>query len=328
MIKILFECETITPMFMYGADGLTPELRPASIKGVMRFWWRAINGNNNIEQLRDAESEIFGSTDKKSKVIVRVRYKSKKENIVKIKEIKKMPYLFYPFYLDEAETKKSCFINLKFEVILSSRDEKALKEASYAFILLSLFGGLGSRSRRGGGSFRIVKTNDSEYNKLLLKNSDRKQLSNSLYQIYGVIKKYFQEEYRKEKFTNEYSNLSNLDFALSYTSFDNWESALQNIEKKYKNFRADGEGDGLILDNTSFGLPILEPKEVFIKPEIDRRASPMIIKILQVQNKYYWFVLKLNGEFLPSGTKIGLDKENINEEISESIIDDFLGTLP
>ena len=45
MEKIVFECESVTPMFMYGADGKTPELRPASVKGVMRFWWRAINGN-------------------------------------------------------------------------------------------------------------------------------------------------------------------------------------------------------------------------------------------------------------------------------------------
>ena len=46
---MVFECETITPMFMYEADGITPELRPASIKGVMRFWWRAINGNLSLD---------------------------------------------------------------------------------------------------------------------------------------------------------------------------------------------------------------------------------------------------------------------------------------
>ena len=31
MGKIVFECETVTPIFMYGADGKMPELRPALI---------------------------------------------------------------------------------------------------------------------------------------------------------------------------------------------------------------------------------------------------------------------------------------------------------
>ncbi len=37
MEKIVFECETITPMFMYGANQNKPELRPVSIKGLTNF---------------------------------------------------------------------------------------------------------------------------------------------------------------------------------------------------------------------------------------------------------------------------------------------------
>ena len=63
METITFTCQTITPMLMHGADGSTAELRPASIKGVLRFWWRAIHGNlPNIEALKKAEAEIFGSS--------------------------------------------------------------------------------------------------------------------------------------------------------------------------------------------------------------------------------------------------------------------------
>ncbi len=46
MRSITFECETITPMFLACADGKTPELRPPSIKGLMRFWWRAMNATH------------------------------------------------------------------------------------------------------------------------------------------------------------------------------------------------------------------------------------------------------------------------------------------
>lgn len=73
MKMIVFECETITPMCMYGADGKTPELRPASIKGVMRFWWRAINGNLLLAELKKQEGEIFGNTDNKSSFSVKIK---------------------------------------------------------------------------------------------------------------------------------------------------------------------------------------------------------------------------------------------------------------
>ena len=81
---MIFECETITPIFMYGADGKTPELRPASIKGVMRFWWRAINGDSDIGKLKEDESEIFGSTEKKSSFSIKIEdYEFKGKHIPK-----------------------------------------------------------------------------------------------------------------------------------------------------------------------------------------------------------------------------------------------------
>jgi CRISPR-associated protein Cmr1 len=61
MKTITFSCETITPMFLSGADGQKPELRPPSIKGALRFWWRAMNGGN-WETLKNQEDRIFGST--------------------------------------------------------------------------------------------------------------------------------------------------------------------------------------------------------------------------------------------------------------------------
>jgi len=322
MEKIVFECEAITPMFMYGADGITPELRPASIKGVMRFWWRAIFGDSDIERLREAESEIFGSTNRRSKVNIRVCKKEFSEK--QVTDINEFDYLFFSIKMQDKEKSKKYFEKIKFDVILTSRDEKVLKEASYSFILLSLFGGLGSRSRRGGGNFRIKSIDNKEYNTLLPKSSDRMQLITHLFKIFNQIKKYFQQEYPKNAFTREYSNLSILDFVLSYDKFDSWNKALKDIETKYKDFRKNEH----TLDNVSFGLPIKsEHIEVFTNPKFERRASPMIIKILKVQNQYYWFVLKLNGEFLPSDTKIKEKKDTIYKDIYENIVDDFLGSL-
>ena len=62
MQTITFTCETITPMFLNGADGTTPELRAPSIKGALRFWWRAMNGHLTIRELQKREVELFGGS--------------------------------------------------------------------------------------------------------------------------------------------------------------------------------------------------------------------------------------------------------------------------
>jgi len=62
-------------MFLAGADGQTPELRPPSVKGLMRFWWRAKNEHLSPEELKKEEGEIFGASDEKigkSKFSIRV----------------------------------------------------------------------------------------------------------------------------------------------------------------------------------------------------------------------------------------------------------------
>jgi CRISPR-associated protein Cmr1 len=73
MKSITFTCETITPMFLSGADGQTPELRAPSIKGALRFWWRAVNGHLELKELKEKEATIFGSPDDKGgKSLVRI----------------------------------------------------------------------------------------------------------------------------------------------------------------------------------------------------------------------------------------------------------------
>ena len=75
MFKAEFELEAITPIFMRGADQTKAEIRSSSIKGLMRWWFRALAGNyfgNDVDKLREAEEEIFGSTKRRSGVVVEV----------------------------------------------------------------------------------------------------------------------------------------------------------------------------------------------------------------------------------------------------------------
>lgn len=66
-----FKFQIVTPMFLGGADQKAEGIRPASIKGALRFWWRALNwarcwqasGQNDVQALRllhSEEARLFG----------------------------------------------------------------------------------------------------------------------------------------------------------------------------------------------------------------------------------------------------------------------------
>ncbi|ADI14569.1 type III-B CRISPR module RAMP protein Cmr1 [Truepera radiovictrix] len=67
----------VTPLFMSGADQSRAELRLPSIKGALRFWWRALAWERlggDLEQIRRQEAELFGSTDTgQAGVLMRLR---------------------------------------------------------------------------------------------------------------------------------------------------------------------------------------------------------------------------------------------------------------
>jgi len=75
----------VKPLFLAGADGVTPELRAPSIKGALRFWWRAINGEyKNYTVLKEQEATIFGDTSKRSRFALSVRLISQNGEQVKL----------------------------------------------------------------------------------------------------------------------------------------------------------------------------------------------------------------------------------------------------
>ena len=65
MHKLQADFKIVTPIFMSGANQDDVELRPPSIKGVLRFWWRALaysKFDNKMEDLHKEEEKLFGST--------------------------------------------------------------------------------------------------------------------------------------------------------------------------------------------------------------------------------------------------------------------------
>ncbi len=179
--KRQYECEIVTPMFLGGADPRSAELRVPSIKGVMRFWWRAVCGIEDIKDMAYWEGEIFGSTERKSKVSLRIENIDAQPKLDKLPEGKVLVegknyrtsiihYLAYGFY----EYKKgsgNVFIKSffptqsRFKVVLQfpkgiTMMEVALEKSLKAMIT---YGGLGACSRNGFGSLNCPILMDTKF---------------------------------------------------------------------------------------------------------------------------------------------------------------------
>ena len=78
MQEVTFTLQTITPLFMAGADQTTAELRAPSFRGPMRYWQRALVGGlvgtnaKGLQTVAEEEAAIFGATDAGSVMQVRI----------------------------------------------------------------------------------------------------------------------------------------------------------------------------------------------------------------------------------------------------------------
>jgi len=322
--RLTFELEFITPAFIGGANQQA-ELRPASFVGLLRWWWRALKGECDIKRLREEEIKIFGGDGKMaSPVYLRVEGDvSKDKDLIKkygldlIFDEKKraffgshigVGYLYY-FILPKKkrtgqEEKGREFIEVgsKLKLTLIGKDE-LLKHYIASLWALVFLGGVGARSRRGGGNLAVVDYEPKdlvEYLKISFTPT-------------GDLYKWLVENLKKAKELvgspktpcDKYSNLSNVKLVLSKTKFNTWFEALDDIGKEFMRFRSENKQS--VFDTAVFGIPVRHSNGKFVEAErgIRRRSSPVIIKVVKTPgDKYQWVVLGLEGKFLPDGVKL------------------------
>lgn len=135
----MLELETVTPMFLRGADNQTLELRPPPFKALFRYWWRAVVGEDE-NNLRDKEGDLFGNTKKRSPLSVHISGQASLPS----SDYPPLPH--NPHFEVLAYHPNETF-NLTLAAPILSEYEKI---AEIGFLL----GGVGNRSRRGFGSIR------------------------------------------------------------------------------------------------------------------------------------------------------------------------------
>lgn len=164
--KVTYSIEVVTPMFIGGADPRSAELRVPSIKGMLRFWWRATSGIHSIKELKEKESKIFGSTDEKSQIkinIIEPNIKISKDFFygkkyqVKNFSLDILHYLAFGAIVYDKDIKgnkvdKEYITPGSIFELEVSCSEKHLSEIEKALRYFITFGNIGAKSRNGFGS--------------------------------------------------------------------------------------------------------------------------------------------------------------------------------
>ncbi|MFO8072230.1 MAG: type III-B CRISPR module RAMP protein Cmr6 [Polyangia bacterium] len=243
-----------SPCFLGGADNshLDPScaLKPASLKGSLRFWWRAIHGDLGLGDLKKREGEVFGSTTTGQGLQLQV-LSSDSRTVSAGQDSGKggspLGYLGYgPITYNKQQKKntsnRECIgPGSSFFVRLTHRNRNDLHEAVRALWVLGALGGLGARMRRGWGSV-LVEPEACQWPDSLPSLSGVKSAEDVAQRIEKGLEITVPAARRKS---------ANLDYCeLEWTAvgkntvvevgnepFPDWEAALNDIGSRFQRFR-------------------------------------------------------------------------------------------
>ncbi|MBN1070987.1 type III-B CRISPR module RAMP protein Cmr1 [Clostridium botulinum] len=306
MNSIIYECESITPILMNGAYSL-PELRAQSIKGWMRYWWRAITAYDNLEALKKKEKEIFGSLNKKATFSISISFQKndfnvENQNIVPHRE------------LEEYDGTKrlimvSAIKNVKFDLKLRFYDSEYEKLICHLFEICCVLCGIGKRSRRGFGSIQILKKNGEKYKCIC----SPEEILNTLNLITNKSKSeqlYGKNEtglYMMKKINTKYPFIEKIimgnikEFSSSYKLIQK----IGMVSHKHCNNMLVNKYDKSLLD-------VFEKKDT---KKINRYASPLYVSIIKNNKKFQPIITILHSNEIQS--------KDVLEEQRQAFINEF-----
>lgn len=374
MHKITFHCRTISPMFLSGPDTDEAELRAPSIKGALRFWVRAISlgwpydkqGDESHKRLLKQDESLFGGvTEAHGRSLVELsvrcgemislnRLSNKYWGYVRgirgklEPSYKGIAYLLFSLFVHQKD-RKGIDEGYSFEVKLRSKDKEALDKAIAAFWGLTYFGALGTRARRGAGTFEVYSTTGYNLPEGISFNPSSHMASflgkglKAAWDIFGV-------EIKSKLFVPQtYSTLG--DIWVSRDSFEEWGDALDDIGQRMFKLRMPKRPNPkysnkkprftqkTLNQKAAFGLPVSVQNQdnvVNFKEQKgkdgeskapDRRASPVWITLARGHDGIYWIVSKLEGEFSETGKPLFFENDKKRtfpwEKVDDTVLDEF-----
>ena len=302
MEQVTFDLQTITPLFLAGADQETAELRAPSFRGAMRYWLRALSGgiygtdNEELKKVIESETAVFGATDKGSSVRLNISNVSRgpepfTERIsIQVRGEWKATGKGYLLW-SMARSGNPAKGNVKparwyfppgtqFHVTLSAKkNDQHFQQATAAFWLLTQLGGLGSRSRRCGGSLTVQ---DVKGNIPALSFTPSETAQMLKYHIEQGIK------LARTMYNTTAHRVNEPQFdILSYGNCRIW--ILQNDKQPWRNADEAMRIMGEELQDYRSTIPI-QQRKVFglpLKGINGRRSSPLLLRVAKLQREQY-----------------------------------------
>lgn len=156
LIRKEYSLNLISPMAMHGADPRgNAEFRPASLKGILRYWWRSLQLESNHSKLLASEVLLFGGIETENKrkspvsiMILEPIRGENSENLLPHRPKSNNDPKRRPVYSKTID--KNSRITLYIQTLKGNKDTLTIYE-NYMNYMLHLTG-MGQRSRRGFGA--------------------------------------------------------------------------------------------------------------------------------------------------------------------------------
>lgn len=268
-----FECEVITPLFLGGADARgVPELRAPSMRGAMRYWYRALLGGAKLpgelalHALHSIESDLFGEAEGGGTLATRLRTKGtqpiqpyERDRAIRTPDGDFLPtgkdYLLWsmsstgkPGTHRSQPARQYIEPGTMFDIILSATlDKTALKKGEAAFWLLANLGAVGARANRGAGSFHATSNDSPIPFKTTASISD---LQNYLHAgIAACLKQaglVYQQELSQVEFDILHPDVCEICIVADASKgWDSYRSALEGLGSRFRDYRTHTKPKGV-----------------------------------------------------------------------------------
>lgn len=304
----------VTPMFLSGADPnkLADTVRPPSVKGALRFWWRFLywgtfranrDEETAIQSMRDREDELFGSSKTgqgKFSLTVSAKLGRGVVNDWPANNtgsgylgLGLFPAGDHPGRTAFPEQTSSFDVKLLFHPRANQEDICQLKRALLA---LGLFGGLGARGqRRGFGSVAIQQLGQMS---LMFQNGES----------YLERARSFLTKVTPTADCPPFSAVSQATEIAAIATGDDAREVHNELGAAYKNFR---EQLAVTKDRIPFGLPLATVDQE------RRRASPLLFHVHPTGNpKFTGIALFIPAMFHPDQNFSGISLDIVKQFMS------------
>jgi len=341
-----FKCKVITPMFCGGVTGKEAEIRASSIKGLMRFWWRAYNYpllGYDLQTLREREAQIFGSTEKglegKSSFSILVS----EDKIQKCKDpLPKDDNLFYKQYISRINReialnildylsfgtykyenrqnimiKEYIKVNGEFSIKLIIHNIDDIDDILTSFGLVYYFGGIGAKHRNGFGRFNIIEFPKKEAVKKI----------NSFNTVIEKLKSVKEKRTAQQVEFLSFSSRENNSFIIFKLrqQYNTWQECLGNLGKIYRTTRLSLERPHNFDNRQYVSAPIVDNKKTM--SILERKGKPFFlcpreIKTQSGEIKYAGYILYLYSDIYADVADKKVDN-NKYRQVCQTFIDNL-----